>query len=59
MFSFTQTILFLISAKHYQIHMHWFNHSSASPYGFKAKLFLTLHGATNSTPEHALNEYVL
>ena len=40
----------------YQIQIHWQNNDSCSRFGFKEKLFVTLHGNKGSTAEVALNE---
>ena len=47
---------FIITVNHYQIQIHWRSHDSSSRFGFKAKLFVTLHGDKGSTAEVALNE---
>nr|CAB3264979.1 pancreatic lipase-related protein 2-like [Phallusia mammillata] len=44
------------TVKHYQVQIHWWNHTDASPSGFKAKLFLTLHGENDTSKEIALND---
>ncbi|XP_002130573.2 pancreatic lipase-related protein 2 [Ciona intestinalis] len=48
------------TVKHYQVQIHWRNdtatYSNVNIEGFKAKLYLTLHGERGSTTEIALND---
>lgn len=49
-------VIFFLTAKHYQVRMHWRKVKTGSIDGFRGKLFVTLHGDMGSTNEYALNE---